>query len=180
MENEKVDVSLHKIFEKSPSLSVDYKNITESNDREYPMLFVSNRWVKKEPVAGKARQKYDQRFLKLLTIGNNASYDHLVTSVEKLLIPVKIIFFEDVARTLKKFLTQLQTDQPIAPFLANTLAGLVRFFMERFLLKSVIDKCHSSISLTKIDLNDFTKQKLSCLMDLTFAVNYKIKLLKSK
>ena len=43
MENEKVDVSLHKIFEKSPSLSVDYKNITESNDKEYPMLLVSNR-----------------------------------------------------------------------------------------------------------------------------------------
>ena len=110
----------------------------------------------------------------------SASYDHLVTSVEKLLIPVKIIFFEDVARTLKKFLTQLQTDQPIAPFLANALAGLVRFFMERFVLKSVIDKCYSSFSLTKIDLNDFTKQKLSYLMNLTFAVNYKIKLLKSK
>ena len=31
--------------------------------------------------------------------------------------------------------------------------------MEKFILRSVIDKTHTSISITKIDLNDVTKQK---------------------
>ena len=68
----------------------------------------------------------------------------------------------------------------MAPFLTGTLDGLFRFFMEKFNLKSIMDNAHSSISLTKIDLIDVTKQKLPCLVDLGFAVNYEIRLLKRK
>ena len=62
----------------------------------------------------------------------------------------------------------------------NDPDGLVRFFVKKFILKSVMDKAHSSISLTKIDLNDVTKQKPSCLVDLGFAVICEIKLLSKK
>lgn len=41
--------------------------------------------------------------------------------------------------------------------------------MEMFILKIVMDKAHTSISVTKIDLNDVTKQKPSCLVGLRFA-----------
>ena len=33
--------SLHKVFEESPSRRAHCKNITESNDKEFSMLFVS-------------------------------------------------------------------------------------------------------------------------------------------
>ena len=39
-----------------------------------------------------------------------------------------------------------------------------------FILKGVMDKAHTSISVTKIDLNDVTKQKPSCLVGLRFEV----------
>ena len=74
-------------------------------------------------------------------------------------------------------MTLFQTDRPFAPFLAEILDGLVRFFMEKFILKCHV-KAHSSISLTKFDQNGVTKQKPSCLVDLVFAVNYEM--LKSK
>ena len=45
---------LHKIFKKSLSCRAGYKNISESNNEEFPMLFVSHRWVENEPVAKKA------------------------------------------------------------------------------------------------------------------------------
>ena len=66
--------------------------------------------------------KTNQIFLKLLIIRNDcqtvssqdmvrfASYDHLVTSIDDPLIPVKIMIFEMVARKLKEFLTLFQTD----------------------------------------------------------------------
>ena len=91
-----------------------------------------------------------------------------------------IIFLEERTKKLNKFLTLFPTDQPMAPFLTETLDGLVRFFIEKFILKSVIDKVHSSIFFTKIDLNDVTRQKPSCLVDLKFAVHCEVKLLKSK
>ena len=68
----------------------------------------------------------------------------------------------------------------MARFLAETLDELVRFFMEKSILKSIMNKAHFSISLTKTDLNDVTKQNPLCLADLGFAVSYEIKLLKSK
>ena len=46
----------------------------------------------------------------------------------------------------------------MALFLPET-DGIVRFLMETVILKKVMDKAYSSISLTKIDLNSFTKQK---------------------
>ena len=46
--------SVHKMFEESPSPCADYKNITESNDEEFPMLFLSDRWVENEPIASKS------------------------------------------------------------------------------------------------------------------------------
>lgn len=42
-----------------------------------------------------------------------------------------------------------------------------------------MDKAYSSISLSKIDLN-VTKQKLTCLLGLGFAIDCEIKLIKSK
>ena len=108
-------------------------------------------------------------------VGNNTSYDYLVTSINDSVIPLKIIFLEDGAKKLNKFLTLFQIDQPMIPFIAETLNNLVRFFMEKFILKSVMDKAHSFISLTNIDLNDVAKQNPSCLVDLGFPVNYEIK-----
>ena len=48
--------SLHKTFDELPSHCADYKNITESNDKDFPILFASYRWVENEPVAKKATE----------------------------------------------------------------------------------------------------------------------------
>ena len=72
--------------------------------------------------------------------GNNTSYDHLVTSIDDPLIPGKIMIFEELANKMNKLLTLFWTDQHVAPFLAEIFDGLVRFFMEKFILKSVMGK----------------------------------------
>lgn len=48
--------SLHKIFEELPSHRADYKNITESTDKDSPTVFARYRWVENEPVAKKAME----------------------------------------------------------------------------------------------------------------------------
>ena len=64
--------------------------------------------------------------------------------------------------------------------LTEKIDELVRYFTEKITLKSVLDKTHSAISFSKIVLHDVIEQKPSCSEDLGFAVNYEIKLLKSK
>jgi hypothetical protein len=90
------------------------------------------------------------------------------------------MFFEEVAKKLNEFLVVFQTDQPMAPFLVETLDGVIRFFLEKFMLKAVMDKSSSPLSLTKIDLCETAKQKPASLADLGFAINHEISLLKSK
>ena len=185
--------SLYKIFHESPSRRADYKQISGASDKDFPMQFVSHRWVENEPVAKKAREIWIKivevvKFWKLLPkskqpgqgkIGNNTSYDHLSKSVEDPFIPIKMMFFEQFARRLNDFLVTFQTDKPMAPFLVEALDDIVRSLMEMFILKSVLDKATNPLSLSKIDVHDTTKHKPVSLVDLGFAVNHEIKLLKS-
>ena len=99
--------SLHKIIEESPSRRADYKNITESNDKEFPMLFVSHESEENEPFPKRVTEIWPKivknvNYWKSLAeckqpgygkVGNNTSYHHLVTSIHDPLILVKIFLF---------------------------------------------------------------------------------------
>ena len=75
------------------------------------MKFVS-RWVENE--LPKSKQPGQGK------VGNNTSFDHLVKSIDDPLIPVKVMFFEEVERKLNEFLIPFQTNKPMAPFLVET------------------------------------------------------------
>ena len=55
---------------------------------------------------------------------------------------------------LNEFLRGFQTDQPMVPFLAETLKTLLRSFMHMFILKNVMLKADTQIKLLKIDVTD--------------------------
>ena len=55
---------------------------------------------------------------------------------------------------LNEFLRGFQTDQPMVPFLAETLETLLRSFMHMFILKNVMLKAGTQIKLLKIDVTD--------------------------
>ena len=63
-------------------------------------------------------------------------------------------FLELLSSKLNKLLRGFQTDQPIIPFLAETLETLFRSFMNMFILKSVMLKADTQIKLLKIDVMD--------------------------
>ena len=184
--------SLYKIFHEAPGRREDYRKVTDSSDQDFPMQFVSHRWAENEPVARKARLiwpkiieiiKYWQSLPKRKQPGQgkqgqNTSYDHLVTAVKDPIITVKMLFFEEIARKLNEFLVVFQTNKPMAPFLTETLEALIRDFMEKFMLRSVMDKATTCLSLTKIDLHDVSKQKPAASVDLGFAVKNDIQFLK--
>ena len=109
--------------------------------------------------------------------GANTSYDHLCKAVKDRLVPVKLLFFEEVSKKLNKFLVVFQTDRTRTPFLRKTLEDLIKTLMMKFICKDLHEKSCSEIA--KLDFNDINNQKPTHLVDLGFAVNHEIQLLKS-
>ena len=75
--------------------------------------------------------------------GANTSYDHLCKAVKDCLVPVKLSFYEEVATKLNEFPVVFQTDKPMAPFLMETLEGLIKTLMKN------IKRPHKKHSFTK-------------------------------
>ena len=87
----KLQSSLHRIFDESPSRRVDYEALTQAISPGYPLQFCAHRWVKNEGLAIRAREIWPKiveiiDFWKALPkckkpgkgkIGANTSYDHL-------------------------------------------------------------------------------------------------------
>jgi hypothetical protein len=182
--------SMIKIFHEAPGRRADYKTITDATEKDYPMLFVSHRWVENAPVAKKARLIWP-KIIEIVTYwqqlakskqpglgkpGANTSYDHLCKAVKDCLAPVKLLFFEEVAKKLNEFLVVFQTDKPMAPFLTETLENLIRTLMSKFIRKDLLGK--SCSEMAKLDFKDVNNQKPTHLVDLGFAVNHEIQLLK--
>ena len=64
----------------------------------------------------------------------------------------------------------------MAPFLTETLEDLIKTLMRKFIRKDLRDK--SCSEMAKLDFNDVNNQKPTHLVDLGFAVNHEIQLLK--
>ena len=179
--------SRYKIFHESPSRRADYELITEASENDYPLPFCAHRWVENERVAKKARAMWDKipvivDYWKTLSkakqpgqgkLGANTSYDHLCVAHTDVLIPVKLLFFEEVAKSLNAFLVLFQMDNPMVPFLVETLDELIRSLFSKFILKY-----STSATLLKIDPTDVVNHKSIADVDLGFAINYELQLLK--
>ena len=72
-------------------------------------------------------------------IGANTSYDHLCSIQKDPLVPLKLQFFENIAKTLNSFLVLYQTDKPIVPFLAESLETRLRSLCATFIRKKVLE-----------------------------------------
>ena len=105
-------------------------------------------------------------------IDANTSFDHLSNAVNDPLVPVKLLFFDNVAKQLNTFLLLFLTDL-MAPFLVETLDELIREFCAKEIMEA-----STTVSFTKIDFNKTANQKSVDQMDLGFAVKYDIQNLK--
>ena len=104
--------------------------LAEAQNSDYSILFCGHRWVENENVAQRARNVcpkdvtvvgYWRGLKKSKQPGqgkpdNNTTYDHLCLSHKGILVPLKIQFFEGIARDLNACLLIFQSDKPMAIF----------------------------------------------------------------
>ena len=71
----------------------------------------------------------------------------------------KLKFMEFVSNKLNKFLRGYQTDQPIVPFLCNSLKEISTSPLQMFILNDTIKKTDTTLKLMKIVTNDVNLHK---------------------
>ena len=107
------------------------------------------------------------------------SYGALVRYHKNLMVPLMIIFFQEVAEKLNSFLKRFQTDSPMVPFLADAIEGLVCGFCSKFILDEMMDKkAKRAVDLVKLDVTDKNLQKRD--MEFGYRLKHEIKLVKPK
>jgi len=145
--------AMYGLFKDSPARRADYIAITGS--KKFPKKFCQVRWVENVDVAQRAVellpqvQKYLKECKKLpdtLTCSNVKAL-----CADKLAV-AKISFFTSVGSMCEPFLRRYQTAAPMAPFLYDDIAHLLRSLMTRFVKKSLIQEADSVAKLIKIDV----------------------------
>ena len=87
------------------------------------------------------------------------SFTILKDSFNDLLMKAKLKFLEFVSNKSNKFLRGYQTDQPMVPFLCNSLKETLLSLLKKFILNDTIKKTNTTLTLMKIDKNNVNLQK---------------------
>lgn len=150
--------SLYNLFHDAPARAEDFVNITGST--QFPRKFCSTRWLEDAPVAERAIMiwpnivKYVNETLKgpKGKVPKIQSFNTVQASTQDPFITAKLQFFVTQANMLQPYLQKHQTDDPMAVFMAQDLAYIVRSAMSKFVKKDVIDTASSSAKLVNIEL----------------------------
>ena len=71
----------------------------------------------------------------------------------------KLKFLEFVSNKLNKPLREYQADQPMVPFLCNSLKEILTSLLQMFIFNETITKADTTLKLMKIDRNDVNLHK---------------------
>ena len=78
--------------------------------------------------------------------GTNTSYDHLCLIQKDPLVPLKLHFFEDIAKILNSFLVLYQTNKPMVSFLVEILETLLWSLFAKFIRKDAFESDKSQFT----------------------------------
>ena len=142
-EIDKIMKSMWKLLSDSPVRREEYLKLSISG--KFPLKFCATCWVENEDTAERASRMLVwpdvilliNHFLSLSKSKqpkNNKSYDQLVKVFKDKLVPLKLMFFKEVAAILNGFLRTFQTNNPMVPFLSDAYEELIRKLMKSFYL----------------------------------------------
>lgn len=112
--------ALYYLFCHSPARRADY--IKHSGSSLFPLKFCAVRWVENFSVAERALKiiprvcKYIENVKEGKTPECN-SFKIVCSALDDQLLPAKLAFFQTIASDVEPFLTQFQSNSPLAPLL---------------------------------------------------------------
>lgn len=164
--------AMYKIFDQAPGRRGDYEELTRGI---YPLQFCSHRWAENKKVAERAIDIWDDIVIVVnhwnglpksqQISAENKSYPRLKAAKSDPLLKIKMKFFASLADTLNGFLVKFQTNNPMVPFLAQSLEEIIRSFASCFILKETLTNANTCLRLSKINFGDVNLQKPAADVD---------------
>ena len=123
--------AMWKLLDESPARRDIYESVTESD--VYPLPYCVHRWCENENCANRAEIVWPDfiKFIKYLLQlvaskrPKGKSFTHLQEAIKDSLLQAKFKFVEFISEKLNLFIRGFQTDQPMVPFLFDTLKELL-------------------------------------------------------
>ena len=131
--------------------------LLEANELEsskFPKKFCPTRWVENGPVARHILGllepiiKFIRNVKGTTAEPNTQAYTAMKASLDDPLLPAKIAFFAEIAGKLEPFLKRYQSDDPMVPFMAADLQGVLVSLGRMMLKDAYVEKVHR-IELTE-------------------------------
>lgn len=146
--------SIYTLFKDSPARRADYVEITGSS--LFPKKFCQVRWVENAEAAHRAVDIFEniKKFVskKAKNLPSTSTASVVISACnEKSTLP-QLSFFASVAMEIEPFLKQFQTAAPMAPYLYDDLAQLLRSLMSRFIKRSIMDEAKNFSQIMLIDV----------------------------
>ena len=145
--------AVYRLFKDSPARRSDFTSITGCT--LFPLKFCRVRWVENVSVATRCLDVFPsiQQFMKKAkALPKTATAATVSDACADKLIMAKIAFFSSVCAGLEPFLKTYQTSSPIAPFLNDDIAAMVRNLMRRFIKRPLLSEASTHAKLVKIDV----------------------------
>lgn len=133
--------ALYNLLKNCPARRAIYTATTQSN--LFPLKFCAVRWLENENVAQRALAMlphltvFVREMEKTKQITAN-SFAVVAKFIKDPFLPAKLEFFRSLASDLEPFLSEFQTDSPLAPFLYDSLSTIVNTQMDRVVKPSVL------------------------------------------
>lgn len=146
--------AVYNLFKNVPARRADYTNA--SGSKEFPLKFCAIRWLENVRVVDRAcaillnLRKYTDKVVKEKKVPKCASYEIVSNALTDKLLSARLAFFRTLASDVEPFLTDFQSDDPLAPFLYERIVALLKTVMVRFVRPDILNE----MQLSKIDLDN--------------------------
>ena len=162
----KILKAVWKLLDETPARRELFEKVTET--ALYPLPYCGHRWCENEDCARRAELIWPAiiNFIKYLQKEPKSkqpqgkSFQILREAIKDPYIPAKLKLVEHIAGKLNKFLRGFQTDQPMVPFLHNTLKEILQSIMSMFIQSDIMKQANTTMKLLKIDTTDKNLHKV--------------------
>ncbi|GBN02756.1 Kinesin-like protein unc-104 [Araneus ventricosus] len=173
--------ALHYIFKDVPSHRADFTHLTGCE--KFPKKFCAIRWIENVDIAERALEIFSAvaEFVKAAkkekkSYVSTKNFTTITECIKDPFFAAKLAFFQSLAAAVQPFLTEFQSDAPLAPFIFKTLMSILKSVLDKFVKADVLEK--NSSRLEKIDLALSDNLLPSNKVALSFAVKDEMRKIK--
>ncbi|GBO45640.1 hypothetical protein AVEN_139023-1 [Araneus ventricosus] len=173
--------ALHYIFKDVPSHRADFTRLTGCE--KFPKKFCAIRWIENVDVAERALEIFSAvaEFVKAAkkekkSYVSTKNFTTITECIKDPFFAAKLAFFQSLAAAVQPFLTEFQSDAPLASLIFKTLMSILKSVLDKFVKADVLEK--NSYRLEKIDLALSDNLLPSNKVALSFAVKDEMRKIK--